>query len=448
MDLNLPELFAESNATKLWAVATRLNPAEGYPEYTTVGGPNTYECSHKEFWTSGFFPGSLWLLRQRAALQNSISVGPIGVDEWEKDMQRWCDPLKSVCATLTDTHDLGFLCLPFQHQYALHQTPEAKEVLLAAASNLAARFDVRVGTIRSWDTCITKRYAFGPERFETDFLTIIDNMMNLNLLYEATAFSGDARYAQVASTHAETMQRNHIRADGGTPHVVNYNPATGAVQDRFANQGFSDTSTWARGQAWGIYGFANAALRTSRADFLSTAIRLTDYFLSRLPEDGVPHWDFDCPRPTFRDSSAATCAANGLLMIHLALTSTAFADHPHSRDARYFTAAVELIRDTIDMCLTPAARFVPDADGAGLTDDGTGKVELGEGGWETILQHATVNNYEFAPRRWADHGLVYGDYYFIEFGNRLLQMEKEGIELEYIHGRLLPVKGAIRASRE
>ncbi|KAJ6492970.1 Six-hairpin glycosidase-like protein [Mycena vulgaris] len=413
--LNLSELYAESNAARLWAVAQRLDPADGYPEYTTAGGPNAYECSPKEFWTSGFFPGSLWLLRQRAALQNHTAVGRITVDEWERGAQRWCDPLKSVCVTLTDTHDLGFLCIPFQHQYALHRTPEAKEVLLAAASNLAARFDKRVGAIRSWDTCVTKRYAFGPERFETDFLTIIDNMMNLDLLYEATAISGDARYAQVASTHAETTQRNHIRADGGTPHVVNYNPTTGAVQDRFANQGYSDTSTWSRGQAWGIHGFANAAIQTSRADFLSTAIRLADYFISRLPEDGVPHWDFDCPRPTYRDSSAAMCAANGLVMIHRALRTPAFAAHPRAQDAPwYFAAAVKLMCATIDMCLTPAAAFVGDS------------VDLGDGGWETILQHATINNYEYAPRRWADHGLVYGDYYFLEFGNRLLQMEAEG----------------------
>ncbi|KAJ7908971.1 Six-hairpin glycosidase-like protein [Mycena leptocephala] len=412
---------------------------------TAAGGPNAYECSPKEFWTSGgcplisspqnynrcpgFFPGSLWLLRRRAALQNSTTVGPIALDEWERAIQKWSHPLQSVCATLTDTHDLGFLCLPFQHQYALHGTPEAKEVLLAAASNLAARFDKRVGTIRSWDTCITKRYAFGPERFETDFLTIIDNMMNLDLLYEATAISGDARYAQVASTHAETTQQNHIRADGSTPHVVNYNPATGAVQDCFANQGYADTSTWSRGQAWGIHGFANAALHTGRADFLATAIRLADYFISRLPEDGVPHWDFDCPRPTFRDSSAAACAACGLLMIHRALCAA----HPipGGADPGYFEAAVRLMRATIDMCRTPTATFLGEGAGAGAGGGGdaltaAAPVDLGPGGWETILQHATINNYEYAPRRWADHGLVYADYYFLEFGNRLLEMEVEG----------------------
>ncbi|KAJ7844981.1 Six-hairpin glycosidase-like protein [Mycena leptocephala] len=357
--LNLSELYAESNVARLWEVAQRLDPAHGYPEYTTAGGPNAYEYSPKEFWTSGFFPGSLWLLRRRAALQNNTT--------WERAIQKWSHPLQSVCATLTDTHDLGaFSVSSFSTSICLHGTPEAKEVLLAAASNLAARFDKRVGTIRSWDTCITKRYAFGPERFETDFLTIIDKY--LDLLYEATAISGDARYAQ----------------------------------DCFANQGYADTSTWSRGQAWGIHGFANAALRTGRADFLATAIRLADYFISRLPEDGVPHWDFDCPRPTFRDSSAAACAACGLLMIHRALCAA----HPipGGADPGYFEAAVRLMRATIDMS----------------------PVDLGPGDWETILQHATINNYEYAPRRWADHGLVYADYYFLEFGNRLLEMEAEG----------------------
>jgi hypothetical protein len=121
--LNLSELYAESNVARLWEVAQRLDPAHGYPEYTTAGGPNAYECSPKEFWTSGgcplisspkdynrcpgFFPGSLWLLRRRAALQNSTAVGPIALDEWERAIQKWSHPLQSVCATLTDTHDLG-----------------------------------------------------------------------------------------------------------------------------------------------------------------------------------------------------------------------------------------------------------------------------------------------------------------------------------------------------
>ncbi|KAJ7846304.1 Six-hairpin glycosidase-like protein, partial [Mycena leptocephala] len=137
------------------------------------------------------------------------------------------------------------------------------------------------------------------------------------------------------------------------------------------------------------HGFANAALPTGHTDFLATAICLADYFISRLPEDGVPHWDFDCPHPTFCDSSATACAACGLLMIHRALCAA----HPIPGGADTLTTAAP--------------------------------VDLGPGGWETILQHATINNYEYAPRRWADHGLVYADYYFLEFGNRLLEMEAE-----------------------
>jgi uncharacterized protein YyaL (SSP411 family) len=211
--------------------------------------------------------------------------------------------------------------------------------------------------------------------------------------------------AQIATTHAITTLTANIREDNSTYHVVNFDQATGTIKQQMTNQGYSDTSCWSRGQAWGITGYAQAYRWTRDARFLDASERLAGYFLSHLPEDAVPYWDFDAPKPGPRDTSAALIAAYGMLLLHEGVSV--------SRGSKYLDAALRIVSGVIKMSLAPAAQFIE-------TEDGKEKVDLG--GSETIILNATINNHEFAPRRWADHGLVYADYYFLLVGNKLLEM--------------------------
>lgn len=215
--------------------------------------------------------------------------------------------------------------------------------------------------------------------------------------------TGDSGLSEIASAHALTTMKALIRDDHSTFHVANFDQQTGLVKQRMTNQGYSDDSCWARGQAWGVTGFAQCYRRTKDKRFLETSIGLADYFITRLPEDSVPHWDFDAPQPAPRDTSAGLIAAYGMLLIHEAL----------EEDTYYLAAALRIVSGVLRTSMSSEARFVKSSSGA---ED----VDLG--GCDTILLHATINNYEFAPRRWADHGLVYADYYFLLIGNKLLDM--------------------------
>ena len=150
------------------------------------------------------------------------------------------------------------------------------------------------------------------------FPVIIDNMMNLELLFRATALGGDARFKQDGTSHALTTRTNHFRTDYSSYHLVDYNPTTGAVIKKQTNQGLADESAWARGQAWGLYGFTMSYRETNDARFLAQATRIADFYTTsaRMPADGVPYFDFDAPIrddvPDYRDASAGAIAASGL----------------------------------------------------------------------------------------------------------------------------------------
>ncbi|KAH7134945.1 glucuronyl hydrolase [Dendryphion nanum] len=414
----LKALYSSSVVAKIWGVAMREldkhctyyessvnssqeSPPTEYPEYTQPQGVS-YITSPHTFWTSGFFPGSLYLLRAR--LQHhpshfpSLSPHPLKLQH----AARWWTANLHSQASRTDTHDLGFMIKPWaQLGWELDRDVQCFDTLVTAAHALASRFDERVGCVRSWDTCFTKRYAFGDPA--EDFLVIIDNMMNLDLLYYVADLTHNPRLATIATNHAFTTMKAHIRDDNSTCHVVNFEQSDGSIKERITNQGLSDESCWSRGQAWGITGFAQAYRWTKERQFLDAACRLADYFLERLSDDGVPYWDFDAPIPGPRDSSAGLIAAYGMLLLHQA----------ESGEGRYLDAALRIVEATIKMSLAPEARFVK-------TSRGDEAVDLG--GLETIVGNATINNYEFAPRRWADHGLIYADYYFLLVGNELLKM--------------------------
>lgn len=246
--------------------------------------------------------------------------------------------------------------------------------------------------------------------------------MNLDLLFYAASKSGNAEMFDAAVQHARTTARTHIRPDGSTTHLVVLDPKSGRIKHRLTNQGYSHTSCWARGQAWAIAGFAETYHWTHDDEFLRTSQQAADFFIARLDGSGVVPWDFDArdvagpDQPS--DSSAAVIASYGMLLIHQAFVEL-------GQPSRYLAAALSIIRVVCSNHLNPAAALLGkkiqlETVEHGCVEEVVQHVDIGMG--DTILNGATINNFEFAPRRWADHGLVYADYYFLLVGNKLLEM--------------------------
>jgi len=246
-------------------------------------------------WTSGFFPGNLWLLYEYS-----------GDEKWQGAARRFTENVEEEQHNGT-THDMGFkMFCSFGNGYRLTHDPHYKDILLQSANTLITRYNEKVGCIRSWD----------HNRDRWQFPVIIDNMMNLELLFWATKVSGDSAYYKIARNHARTTQKNHFRADYSSWHVIDYDTTTGAILNRHTHQGFSHDSAWARGQAWGLYGFTMCFRETGDQDFLEQALQIAGFILDHesLPEDMVPYWDFDAPNiPNEpRDASAAAIICSAL----------------------------------------------------------------------------------------------------------------------------------------
>lgn len=249
-------------------------------------------------WTSGFYPGTLWQLyefSQEKELKEAASQWTSFIEKEKYD---------------THTHDLGFkVYCSFGHGHRLTQDEAYKEVILETSKTLIRRFDEKIGCIRSWD--------FNADEWQ--FPVIIDNMMNLEMLFAATRLSGDSSYYNIAYQHALMTLKNHIREDHSAYHVIDYDTLSGEVRLRQTHQGFSDSSSWARGQGWNLYGFSMAYRETGDKRFLEQAKGVAEFFYAheRMPEDLIPYWDFDAPHiPNEpRDASAAAIATCGLLML-------------------------------------------------------------------------------------------------------------------------------------
>ncbi|CAG8909751.1 unnamed protein product [Penicillium egyptiacum] len=434
-------LFSESVEAKLWIVAARAlrssNPPVLYPEYTDERGKYVYRTL--DFWTSGFFPGSLYLLLERSICYNRNARLPKPVDNNPEirphplqleHLCRWWTANLHQNALKCDTHDVGFMIAPWAMKaWELKRDPAAFSSLVMAAHSLASRFNTVTQCLRSWDICVTNRYKFTD--LSLDFLVIIDNMLNLDLLFWAAKETSNSALYDIALAHARTTQKHHIRKDNSTFHVVNLDVETGNVKSRFTNQGYSDDSCWARGQAWGILGFMQTFHWTRDLSFLTLAKDLADYFIAHLPADGVPYWDFNAPvtEACPRDTSAAMIAACGMLLIYKELMGSQEANH-------YLCQAIKLAKSVVDKFMDrETLRFEakPLVSQVSVYPDGCIHEQTGDGfdilqtsmtskACETILGGATINNYEFAPRRWSNHGLVYADYYFLLFGNLILEM--------------------------
>jgi len=279
-------LFAEAQVGKTVA---SLASSTSFPRsggdaghWSTVGAGD---------WTSGFFPGELWLLYQAT-----------GGAKWRDAAGSWTSSLASQAAR-TDTHDIGFMIgSSFGNGYRLTGDLSYKAVVQQAATSLASRYDPDVGAMRSW--------SWGSWSYPV----IIDNMMNLTPLLWGAGHGGNPAWTNIAIAHAETTIKNIVRPDGSTFHLADFDPSTGALIKQETYQGYSDSSTWARGQAWAIHGFTDIYQATRIPTFLAAAQSTANYFLSHLPSDAVPYWDFNAPvtATTPRDTSAAAIAASAL----------------------------------------------------------------------------------------------------------------------------------------
>lgn len=325
-------------------------------------------------WTSGFFPGELWFLYEYT--QNNF---------WKKKAQQHTDILEKEKMN-GSTHDMGFkVYCSFGNGYRLTQDEHYKEVLLQSARTLATRFKPAAGIIRSWDHSTTKWAC--P--------VIIDNMMNLELLFWATKESKDSTFYRIAVDHARTTMKHHFRPDFSSYHVIDYDTITGQVLKKNTHQGFADESAWSRGQAWALYGYTMCYRETRLPEFLEQAQNIEKYLFTHpnMPEDLIPYWDFDAPgipdEP--RDVSAATVIASALYELSL---------YDREKGKRYRSNADKIIEN-----LTKHYRATLKKDNGFLLLHSTG---------------TKPTNTE------VDVPIVYADYYFIEALMRKNKLEKTG----------------------
>ena len=252
-----------------------------------------YRLEHPTDWTSGFYPGSMWLAYELT-----------GDEALAKEARKYTNRLQDM-QYYTGNHDLGFMMFcSYGQGIRLKPEPTDSLILIHSSESLCSRFRPEVGLIRSWD--------FG----DWSYPVIIDNMMNLELLFEATALSGDSTFYNIAVKHADTTMAHHFRPDNSCYHVVDYDPETGEVRKRQTAQGYADESAWARGQAWALYGYTTCYRYTKDKKYLDQAQKVYNFIFNNknLPEDLVPYWDYDAPNiPNEpRDASAAACTASAL----------------------------------------------------------------------------------------------------------------------------------------
>ena len=326
------------------------------------------------WWVGGHWVGLLWL----AYAASGDPTLALAARDWAKRL----------LPQLNDQadHDLGFL---FELGYVLGQRLTGDESLkspaLQAAAILSRRFNPRGQFIQAWGALDAAPELRGR--------TIMDTMMNLDLLFWAGQETGDSRYTDLAAAHARTTLAHHLRTDGSTSHVCDFDPETGAFIKQDTHQGLSATSCWSRGQAWGVYGFADCYRATGDPFFLNASRRLLVYLWPRLPADLVPFWDYDSPLipNDVRDSSAASVLASGLL-------SLAAIENDPNLASIWQNRAISILES--------------------LWKNYTSQ-EIGEA---SLLLHGTRSK----PHNLMDHGLIYGDYYFVE---ALMRLSKPGLSL-------------------
>lgn len=317
--------------------------------------------SDPAWWTSGFYPGELWYLYDYSRDKELLKLA----DKYSlrlKDQQ-----------FNTDNHDIGFMLnCSFGNGFRLTGNEKYKEILENGAKSLLTRFSPKVGLIRSWD--------FNKEEWQ--YPVIIDNLMNLELLFWVSKNTQNREMFTGAVSHASKTMKYHFRPDYSCWHVVSYDTISGLPQIRQTHQGLNDSSSWARGQSWALYGFTMAYRETKQNQFLKQAINVAKFIINHpsIPADKIPLWDFDAPKDSFRDASAAAIIASALIEL---------SDYSPEYKSQFLNfAKQELIS---------------------LSSDQYFAKEKSNGNY--VLKHSVGNypqNYEM------DTPLSYADYYYVE----------------------------------
>lgn len=362
--------------TKLMLDEVGQPNGKNYPRTTKKDG--TLKVTGMYDWTPGFFPGTLWYLYELS-----------GDVYWKEKAQEWTHSLEPL-KTFTGHHDLGFMMYcSYGNARRLAPLPEYDDILIESAKSLSSRYSDSTKTIKSWNY----RKAWN-DTVEWFYPVIIDNMMNLELLTAGTELSGNEEFKNIAITHANTTLKNHFREDFSSYHVVDYDTITGKVLDQATCQGYSDNSTWARGQAWAIYGYTMMYRETGVKEYLDGAVKMTDWYLSHLPEDLIPLWDFNVGQEgykpegksyavefkgeTLRDVSAAAVVCSALFELGQITNN------------KFYLEAAEKMLYTLS---SPAYR----------ADLGTNA--------NFILKHSVGS---IPHKSEIDAPLVYADYYYLE----------------------------------
>lgn len=246
-------------------------------------------------WTSGFFPGTLWYVYEYT-----------GKEEWKERAERATALLESEQFNAFD-HDVGFkMYCSYGNGWRLTKNPAYARIICRSAKTLGSRYSYKTGLIMSWEE---------DDARDWQFPVIIDNMMNLDLLFTASKMTGNPKYKDIAIKHAQTTMKYHFRPDYTCWHVISYNN-DGTVERRQTHQGKNDDSSWARGQAWAVYGYVSCYRETGDKEYLDFATKIADMIMARVKtDDAIPLWDYDAPEGegTPRDASAASVTASALI---------------------------------------------------------------------------------------------------------------------------------------
>ncbi len=334
--------------------------ASQFPLQTTPP-VNHWNAGSATDWNSGFFPGWIWYMYEQQ-LDPSL-------------LARAKSQTSSLLGEATDAsgHDIGFRIMSsYGNGYRITRDPSYMSVIQTAAQTMATLYQPGAGVINSW-----------PYYSSSKISVIIDNMASLELLFYAAKNGGNQAWYNMAVSHALQTMNNNVRSDGSTYQGVEYN-SDGSVYTKFTADGYSTSSTWSRGQAWGLYGFTMSYRYTQDPRFLATAQNLADYFISHLPPDYVPYWDFSTSSPAPRDSSAAAIAAAGLLELGTYMTDPTL-------QAKYYNAALNIQTSLSSTALYLANPAVSPTDG--------------------VLLHGT---YSVPYNAGIDTSLIWGDYFFIQ----------------------------------
>ncbi len=326
--------------------------------------PETGELitSGPSWWCSGFFPGVLWYLYEYANDEELLQMAKDRTALLEQEQYN------------TGTHDLGFM-INDSYGLGLKITGEEsyKQIMVNGAYSLLSRYNEQLGCIRSWD------------HGDWTFPVIIDNMMNLEYLVWAFHETGDSAFVSAVLSHTENTIMNHFRDDYSSFHLVDYDTVSGEAYSKVTVQGYADESAWARGQAWGLYGFVSMYREIGDERYLKQAVGIADFITGHenLPDDKIPYWDFNAPNipDAKRDASAGAIICSALLELY---------QYADADKAQAYLQTAETILRTLS-----STEY---------------RAEAGENG-NFMLKHSVGH---LPVNSEVDVPLSYADYYFIE----------------------------------